>query len=65
MKAITYLGFSRNTEMEENITNQNIKDGYTKVICYECQGSKIFTYPDKEIVSCLNCKGTGKIYINC
>lgn len=36
--------------------------GYKLVSCFECDGTGIFTGMEEEI--CVNCKGTGKIYIN-
>ena len=65
MEAIVYLGFKRTTEKQENIFNCEIEEGYAKVTCFECEGSKTFTYPDGKQDSCINCKGTGEVYINC
>lgn len=65
IKANSYHGFYRNTIIKHYISKQDIINGYKKVICFECNGSKIFTYPDDTIDSCINCKGTGYVYINC
>ena len=65
MKSIAYLGFSRETEVEEIISNKDIETGYVKVTCFECEGSKIFEYPSGEVDICVCCKGVGKVYINC
>ena len=65
MESVVYLGFKRTTEKQVNIFNYEIKEGYAKVACFECEGSKEFELPGGEKESCVNCKGTGEVYINC
>ena len=77
MKAIAYLGFYRETPEEVEVTKDDIKQGYAYVPCFECEGTGIWDYyPDnyfdyeKEIPTgkyfqCVDCKGTGKVLINC
>ena len=65
MKSVAYVGFSRETEVDENIFNKDIEIGYVKVPCFECNGSKIFELPNGDIEPCVCCKAVGKVYINC
>lgn len=65
MEALVYLGFKRTTEKQANIFKREIEEGYAKVTCFECEGSKVFELPNGKKEPCVNCKGTGKVYINC
>lgn len=77
MKVIAYLGWYRETPIEVEITEEDVERGYGFVPCFECEGTGIWDYyPDdyfdyeKEIPTgkefqCINCKGTGKVLINC
>ena len=77
MKAIAYVGWYRETPIEVEVTEEDIKRGYAYVPCFECEGIGIWDYyPDdyfdyeKDVSTgkefqCINCKGTGKVLINC
>jgi len=77
MKVIAYLGWYRETPMKVKVTRQNIKQDYGFVPCFECEGTGIWDYypkdyfqhegrnPTIEDFQCINCKGTGKVLINC
>ena len=77
MKAIAYVGLGSTTPVEVEFTGEDIKRGYGYVTCFECDGIGIWDYYpngffdyDKEIplgteFQCINCKGTGKVLINC
>lgn len=77
MKVMAYLGFNREIPMEVEVAKQDIERGYAFVYCFECEGTGIWDYYpndyfdyDKEIpkgkdFQCVDCKGTGKVLINC
>ena len=77
MKAIAYLGFSRKTPTEVEVAEEDIKNGYSYVPCFECEGTGIWDYypddffnykdnsPTGKDFQCINCKGTGRVLINC
>lgn len=80
MKIIRYCGWYRNIKMKLHIKKKDIVNGYTKIICDDCNGSGIFYIPNGEIghtyhysedicpekaTQCVMCKGTGKIYMSC
>jgi len=66
MDAISYLGFSRETEnIIKDITEEDIILGYKLVPCPECLGTGVWDFaPYISIEECVVCKGTGKVYIN-
>ena len=62
MKAILYLGFKRETEVEINIYPNEL--GIYKTGCPECGGTGWWDYgPSEEEGPCIGCKGTGQIWI--
>jgi hypothetical protein len=77
MKFIVYLGFNRETPIEVEVTKQDIERGYAFVHCFECEGTGIWDYypddffdydkviPKGKDFQCVDCKGTGKVLINC
>lgn len=71
MIAIACLGFSRVTDIEININTEDIKNGYMKTDCFECNGTGIWDFypsdytPTKDELICVDCKGTGAVFINC
>jgi hypothetical protein len=77
MKSTAYLGWYREIPIEVEVTEEDIKRGYAHVPCFECEGIGIWDYYpnsyfdyDKEIPTgkefqCIDCKGTGKVLINC
>ena len=79
MKATLFVGWYRTTECEIDITKEDVMNGYCQICCGECDGTGIFMVPDGVIgttyqwphnpcpekpTQCVDCKGTGKIYIN-
>lgn len=66
MNSIVYLGFYRNTEVIiKKVSNQDIKNGYKLVNCFECNGTGIWDFVEYiESENCVCCKGTGKVLIN-
>ena len=76
MKVVAYLGWYRETPVEVEIAKEDIKRGYSYIPCFECEGTGIWDYypddyfpigyvPIKTDLSCVVCKGTGKVLINC
>ena len=66
---IAYLGFHRDTEIK--VTPINKGCGAGQVTCFECGGDGDWSkfHPDpsittKEHCPCVDCKGTGLIYIS-
>jgi len=39
-------------------------EGYTQITCCDCNGTGKFKLPDKYVMQCVACKGTGKEWIN-
>jgi len=64
VKAILYRGPKREIEIEINIRPN--KTGIYKTGCRECGGTGWwnYAYPEEE-GECVDCKGTGQIYITC
>ena len=63
MKAILYTGRKRDIEVEINIRPNEL--GIYKTGCRECGGTGWWPYgpTEKEQGPCVDCKGTGQIYI--
>lgn len=66
---IAYRGFYRNTEVE--VEPLDMGNGVGQVPCFECGGDGDWSkyHPDPEITHkdqcpCVDCKGTGKVYIS-
>jgi hypothetical protein len=63
---IAYLGWSRTTEVEVNPIDFGCGAG--QVDCFECEGSGDWTkfHPEPELgpFRCVDCKGTGKIFVS-
>jgi hypothetical protein len=66
MKAILYRGMKRNTEVNINVDEIDSLLGYRKIGCRECDGRGWWNYgpTENECGVCVDCKGTGFIYIN-
>ena len=64
MKAILYVGFKRDHEIQINIYPNEL--GIYKTVCTECGGTGWWPYgpTEDECGICIDCKGTGQIYIN-
>lgn len=65
MKAILYVGWGRETEVEIEVNKCDSELGFTYIKCLECDGSGVWDFieyipSDK----CVDCKGTGKVLIN-
>lgn len=60
---IAYLGWSRETEVECNPIDKGCGAG--EVDCFECGGDGDWTkyHPESEPTVCVDCKGTGKIFV--
>lgn len=63
---IAYLGFYRNTEVECEPVDMGCGAG--QVDCFECGGDGDWTkyHPEPHLgpSPCVNCKGTGKIFVS-
>mgnify|MGYP000709281411 CR=1 FL=1 len=63
---IAYVGFLRDTEVE--VTPVDVGCGAGQVPCFECGGDGDWTkyHPEPELgpFPCVDCKGTGRIYIS-
>lgn len=63
MKAILYVGLKRDHEIEINIYPNEL--GIYKTGCLECGGTGWWPYgpTEDECGICIDCKGTGQIWI--
>lgn len=77
MKTDLYTGSHAVIKIKIKVAKEDIKRGIKYIPCLECEGTGIWDYYpndffdyEKEIPTgkefqCINCKGTGKILINC
>jgi len=67
MTAVAYLGWYRTTEVEIEVSEEDVRRGYAEVGCFECEGTGWWAYmePEEPGGPCVTCKGTGKVYVNC
>lgn len=65
MRAVIYVGWSRNTEILVDVNEHDSEKGFTYVDCLECNGTGIWDFVEYiQVDKCVSCKGTGKILIN-
>ena len=67
MDAIAYIGNLRTTEVPVTITEADIILGLAFVPCFECDGTGWWDYAPYAVpgADCVDCKGLGKVTINC
>lgn len=65
MRSILYVGWSRNTEVEIEINENDSELGCTYISCVECNGTGMWDFIEYiPVDECVGCKGTGKILIS-
>ena len=67
MESIAYVGNLRTTEVVVDISDDFIDLGDAFVPCFECGGTGWWDFAPYAVPDgpCVNCKGTGKVTINC
>ena len=65
--AIVYRGFKRETEVEVIVTEICPEMGVGQIDCIECEGDGWWGYgpTENECGPCVECKGSGRVLVNC
>ncbi len=58
-----YLALNNDTVVPQLVKDMGCGAGLTK--CFECEGTGVWPWhPDGRIERCVDCKGTGKVYVS-
>jgi len=49
---------------EVGVSEEDIRRGFTRIECLECEGTGVFVITDFDYQECVSCKGTGEVVVS-